>query len=144
MSDHFLALSVSQSFTESLCCWDLTYVTPACEYAEFTQILHADVELSNLLNKVVTCTSGSFSKQNQAEVWPRFWIILHWTVEFVKVITGNCQSCYMYFTPFAKQNDAEIWPRFQSLLKVLLWTRGVNGVKALNALGPLCLWQCLL
>ena len=40
--------------------------------------------------------------------------------------------------PFTKQNQAEVWPRFQSLLKVLLWTRGVNGVNALNAFGNVC------
>ena len=48
----------------------------------------------------------------------------------------------MYFLPFAKQNQAEVWPRFQSLLKLLLWTKGVEWVKVLNALGPLCLWKC--
>ena len=26
--------------------------------------------------------------------------------------------------------------------KLLLWTKGVEWVKVLNALGPLCLWQC--
>ena len=30
----------------------------------------------------------------------------------------------MYFSPFA--NQAEVWPRFQSLLKLLLWTKGVD------------------
>ena len=47
------------------------------------------------------------------------------------------------FLPFAKQNQAEVWPRFQSLLKLLLWNKGVEWVKVLNALDPLCLWQCL-
>ena len=35
-----------------------------------------------------------------------------------------------------------IFLRFQSLLKLLLWSKGVEWVKVLNALGPLCLWQC--
>ena len=59
---------------------------------------------------------------------------------FVKVVTWICQSCSMYFLPFAKQNQAEVWPRFQSLLKLLLWTKGVKWIKVLNALGLLCLW----
>ena len=59
---------------------------------------------------------------------------------FFKVITWICQSCSMWFS--AKQNQAEVWPRFQSLLKLLALTKGVEWVKVLNALGPLCLWQC--
>ena len=50
----------------------------------------------------------------------------------------------MYFVPLSKQNQAEVWPRFQSLLKLLLWTKGVEWVKVLDALSPLCLWQCFL
>ena len=38
-----------------------------------------------------------------------------------------CQSCS--FSPFAKQNKTEVSPRFQSLLKLLLWTKGVEWVK---------------
>ena len=49
----------------------------------------------------------------------------------------------MYFLPAAKQNEAEVWPRFQSFLKLLLSPKGVDWVKVLNALGPSCLWQCL-
>ena len=51
----------------------------------------------------------------------------------------------MYSSPFAKQNRAEIGQKFQTMLmlKLLLWTKGVERVKVLNALGPLCLWQCL-
>ena len=53
------------------------------------------------------------------------------------------RSCSMYFSPFAKQNQAEVWPRFQSLLKLLLWTKGVEWVKVLNALAfvPLAMYQ---
>ena len=60
-------------------------------------------------------------------------------------VTYICQSCSMHSSPFARQNQAEVWPRFQSLLKLLLWTKGVavGWFKELNALGPLCLWQCL-
>ena len=42
----------------------------------------------------------------------------------------------------ARQLSAEVWPRFQNLTKLLLWTKGVKWVTVLNALGPLCLWQC--
>ena len=49
----------------------------------------------------------------------------------------------MCFSPFAKQNQAEVWSQFQCLLKFLLWTKGDEWVKVLNALDPLCLWQCL-
>ena len=37
----------------------------------------------------------------------------------------------------------EIPPRFKSSMKLLFWTKGVEWVKVLNALGLLCLWQCL-
>ena len=47
--------------------------------------------------------------------------------------------CSLYFSPFAKQNPAEVWPIFQSLLKLLLWTKGVEWVKVLNALGLSCI-----
>ena len=61
----------------------------------------------------------------------------------VLVVIWICQSCSMYLSPFAKQNQAEDWPRFHSLLKLLLWAKGVGWVKVINALDPLCLWQCL-
>ena len=57
---------------------------------------------------------------------------------FVKVATWICQSCLMYISPFAKQCQAEVWPRFQSLLKLLLTTKGLELVKVLNALGVRC------
>ena len=60
--------------------------------------------------------------------------LLNW---FVKVVTLICQSCSLYFLPFAKQNKAEVWQRCQRLLKLLLWTKGVEWVKVLNAFGPL-------
>ena len=63
---------------------------------------------------------------------------------FVKVVSWICQSCFIFFSPFAKQNQAEVWPRFQSLMKLLFWTIEVDWVKVLNALGPLCFWQCFI
>ena len=60
---------------------------------------------------------------------------------FVKVAAWICQSCFMYFLPLAKQDQAEFWQRLQSFLKLLLWTKGKGWV---NALGPLCLWRCLI
>ena len=59
---------------------------------------------------------------------------------FVKVVTWICLSCSMYFLPFAKKNQAEEWQTFQSLLRLLFWTKGVEWVSVLNALGPLRLW----
>ena len=41
-----------------------------------------------------------------------------------------------------QQNQAEVWRRFQRLMKLQLWNKGANLVKALDALGPLCLWYC--
>ena len=38
---------------------------------------------------------------------------------------------------------SEVCLRFQCLLKLPLWIKGVEWVKALNALGPLCLWKCI-
>ena len=57
---------------------------------------------------------------------------------------GFVKVCSMFFLSFAKQNQAEVWPRFPTLLKLLLWTKVVEWLKVLNALGPLCLWQCFL
>ena len=66
-----------------------------------------------------------------------------WLHGFVKVVMWICPSCSTYFLTFVKQDQAEVWPRFQSLLKLLLWTKGIEWVKVFNALGPLCLKQCL-
>ena len=35
----------------------------------------------------------------------------------------------MYFSPFAKKKQAKVLPRFQSLLKLLLWTKGVEWIE---------------
>ena len=53
------------------------------------------------------------------------------------------QNFSMHLSTFAKQNQAEVWPRFQSFLKLLLWTKGVEWVKVLNALAfvPLAMYQ---
>ena len=56
---------------------------------------------------------------------------------FVKVFTWIFSRYFSHFS-----NKAEVWPTFQSLLKLLLWTKGVEWVKILYVLGPLCLWQC--
>jgi len=126
----------SVTHSSHYCCLYLTDVTMVCEHAWFTQHLLYDVELN--------C-----------------WICQSWYVDllkflrvFGKVLTWICRCCYMnlfkgccmdllyiYFSPFAKQNQAEVW--FQSFLMLLLWTKGVDWVKAFNALGLLCLWQCL-
>ena len=49
--------------------------------------------------------------------------------------------------PWCQKSDPIIffchfWLIFQSLSKLLLWTKGVERVKVLYALGRLCLWQC--
>ena len=59
-------------------------------------------------------------------------------VEFFKVVSWICQSCPVYFSLF------ETKLKFDQDLKLLLWTNVVEWVKLLNALGPLCPWQCLL
>ena len=49
----------------------------------------------------------------------------------------------LYFSSLAKQNQDEVWPRFQSLLKFLLWTKGVEWIKTLNAFAGItskCIW----
>ena len=86
-----------------------------------------------------------FSKLLHGFVKIDIWISLSCYMNLSKLIhifTWICQICFMYFWPFAKQKQAEVGPRFQSLLKLLLWTEGIEWVKVLNALGPLCLWQC--
>ena len=71
------------------------------------------------------------------------WICQSCYIDLIsKVVTRICQSCSTFFSLFAKQNQAEVLPRFQSLLKLLLWNKVVEWVNVLNALGPLCLWQC--
>ena len=66
---------------------------------------------------------------------------------FIKVATWICLCFYtdsskLFYVFLAKQSQAEVWPRFQSFLKLLLWFKGVERVKVLYALGPLCLWRC--
>ena len=70
------------------------------------------------------------------------WISLSWYMDF-KVAAWICQSCFMYFLLLVNWNQTQVWPIYQSLLKLLLWTKGVEWVKVLIALGLLCLWQCL-
>ena len=72
-----------------------------------------------------------------------------WLYGFFKVLNGffcfrDLSKFFLCMSrPFAEQNQAEVWPRFACLLKVLFWTKGVEWVKVLNTLSPLCLWQCL-
>ena len=73
---------------------------------------------------------------------------------FVKIYTWICKILYLVkvvwyiFGPLPNKKQAEVRPRFQSLLKLLLWTKGVEWVKVLGswALGLLCLlqwfWYC--
>ena len=77
------------------------------------------------------------------------WISLSLLYEFVKlatymVLSWICQNWYMDLHNLALQNKTNVWPGFQSLLKFLLQSKGVGWVKILNALGQLCLWQCLI
>ena len=51
---------------------------------------------------------------------------------FVKVVTWICLwKLFCISCPLPDQ--AEVWPWFQSLLKLLLWTKGVEWLKVLNA-----------
>ena len=68
------------------------------------------------------------------------WICQRRYTDFLKLLHGFTGLC-IYFSPFAKKKLADLWPRFQSWLKLLLWTKGVDWVKAFNALGPLNLWH---
>ena len=86
---------------------------------EFSRLLHGFVKIDT---KISLSCHMDLSK------------LLH---GFALVVTRICLSCFMYFSPFAKQNQAEVWPRFQSLLKLPLWTKGVESIQCL----PLCLWQ---
>ena len=77
------------------------------------------------------------------------WISLSLLYEFVKlatyvVLSWICQNWHMELHNLALQNKTNVWPGFQSLLKFLLQSKGVGWVKILNALGQLCLWQCLI
>ena len=62
--------------------------------------------------------------------------------ESVKVVTNICQSCNSDFSIFICWKKNWSLTKFQSLLKPLLWTKGVKLVKVLSALGLLCPWQC--
>ena len=67
--------------------------------------------------------------------------------EFDKIAAWICLSCYidlsmLFYVFLALCQTKPSW-RFQSLLKLLLWTKGVEWVKVHNVLGPLCPWQCL-
>ena len=64
-------------------------------------------------------------------------------MDMSKLLHGFVKVVLCISRPFAKQNQAEVWPRFQNLLRLLIWNKIVEWVKVLNALGRLCLWQCL-
>ena len=67
-SYHWLVLSVTFS-----CCWDLVDITLACEDAEFTQPLIFNVELDCRICQSCYMYFLPFAKQNESEIWPRFW-----------------------------------------------------------------------
>ena len=47
----------------------------------------------------------------------------------------------MCFSPIAKQNQAEVWPRFQSLLNLLVRSKGLNqSTQCLGSLVPLAMF----
>ena len=51
-----------------------------------------------------------------------------------------CQTCYIIFSSFAKQNQAKVREKFWSSLIDLK-----SPIRSrVNALGPLCLWRCLI
>ena len=60
---------------------------------------------------------------------------------FLEVVAWVYRVVYL-FLAICQKKLADLWPRFQSWLKLLLWTKCVDWVKAFNASGPLCLCQC--
>ena len=62
---------------------------------------------------------------------------------FVDIVTWICQSCFMYLSPLAKSNQAEVWPWFQCFWGFYFELKLLIGSRTHNALGRLCLWQCL-
>ena len=62
-----------------------------------------------------------------------------WTAPYL-----DMSKLFDVFLALCKTKTSWDWPKFQSLWKLLLWTKGVEWVKVLNALGPLCLCQWFL
>ena len=127
--------SVKKSLT--ICCWDL-FADPGMKVCE------SSMSISWKGCRCCWC-------QNKKK--PGCWCKLgqRCNMELSKVLTWIWQSSYMNlsklfsaFLAFAKQNQNEVWLRFQSLLKLLLLTKGVDWVETLNALGPLYLWRYFL
>ena len=67
------------------------------------------------------------------------WICRNCCIDLLRLLLGFVKVVLC----IAKQNQDEVWPRFQSLLKFLLWTKGVEWIKALNAFAGItskCIW----
>ena len=93
------------------------------------------MDFSELLQELSKMIHGFF--------WVVTWNCQNWYMDLLKLLRGFVPCiCSMYFSPFAKQNQAEVLPRFQSLLKLMLWTKGADWAKVINALRTLCLWKC--
>ena len=105
------------------------------------------MDFSKLLNVILVCQNWylDFSKLLHEFVKIDTWICHpNWYMDLSKLLHGYFKvvswighSCSMYFSAIAKHNQD--WQRFQCLLKRLLWTKGVEWVKVIDALGPLCL-----
>ena len=78
-----------------------------------------------------------FLAQNQAEVWPRFWIVLNWidSLDFSKLLYGFVNvSC-----PLSNKTRLKFDQEFKAGRSFCL---GQKVLIESNAFGPLCLWKC--
>ena len=75
------------------------------------------------------------------------WIYLRSYMDLSKLLHGFLKVVNMHLSKLFYVFLALCWTKLSwSLTKiseVLLWNRFVEWVKVLNAVGPLCLWQCL-
>ena len=118
---------------QKLCCW--CKICPKCNI-DFSKFWNESICISF----DISCFMDLFKLYMDLSM---FWY------GFVKDAIWICWSCCIGFVRVVilisrhlPKKLADLWPTFQSLLKLLLWTKGVDWVKAFNALGLLCLWQC--
>ena len=76
--------------------------------------------------KMSHSASGSINHSSKSfhSIWERWKPFIAWVIS-VKILSR------------------EIPPRFKSSMKLVFWTKDVEWVEVLKALGLLCLWQCL-
>ena len=77
----------------------LTVVTSCKQFGQLLQAVNSFDSFFKLL---------SFAKQIQAQVWPRFWIMMNWILDLSTLLHGLVKNVSL----FTKQNQAYVWPRF--------------------------------